>query len=119
MPGAKPWASLGDDGVVRIVQRLPGRLRVETRSGTGARLVVRESWHPGWRLWLDDQPAGAPGTDEAGMLVLEVPAGEHGVEFVFHERMLATGLVLSLVGALTTFWLLLGAPRPRRFGRGL
>jgi hypothetical protein len=73
-----------------------------------ARIGIRQLDFPGWRAWLDGQPAPvevAPAIPEQqtapGFIVLSVPPGEHtlGIAFGPSTRRLA-GMVISFVAVL-------------------
>jgi hypothetical protein len=111
-------------------------LRLVNDSQTTARIGVRQLRFPGWRAWIDGEPAPiavVPYVPEQqaslGFMVLDVPPGEHTLSVVFGPTDLrlgallvtvATGLVaggalILLVGrrrgwSLRTTGLLLAAP---------
>ncbi len=86
------------------------RVKVRVASEAEGYLVLADSYYPGWRAWVDGEPA----TIERAFVALRavaVPAGEHVVEFAFEPESWRIGAVVSL-GA----WLALaGAVLVRRF----
>ena len=118
VPGRAPMATLDGPGSVALERPRPERIRVAVATGEQTRLVVRESWHPGWKATLDGQALGTPAPGPQAMLALVVPAGRHVVEFHYEERLLPAGAALSGAALALLGWLLAGAPRPRR-RRGL
>lgn len=74
------------------------RIEVSTRPG-GDLLVIRESFHPGWRATVDGRPAGVVPADLAFLGVLLPGPGPHRITLRFRPRSLAVGAALSAVGA--------------------
>jgi hypothetical protein len=82
------------------------------------RLLVLESFHPGWRLEIDGKRAGAP-ENYGGFLSTQALTGEHTYRFVFDPRSFRYGAAVTigtiLGGALLLLWRF--ASRLRRQGR--
>ena len=94
------------DGVARIIRRRSDRIEIETRSSSPAFLTLIEGAMPGWRAWVDDQPATV---ERANALFIgtEVPAGSHRVEFRFLPGTAVIGVALSIITAALLFGSLL------------
>jgi hypothetical protein len=76
----------------------------------GDRLVVLVSHYPGWRLYVDGQPADLVATN--GYLGAEMLPGEHTYAFVFQPVQFYAGLAISLLALLVSLvWIIL--PRYR------
>ncbi len=103
----------GDKGL-RLVRVSPGRIALETeRDG---RVVVKESWHPGWRLFRIAAATGA-GAASVGLPCGEVDSLSGLIHFPvekdavyslrFEPFSFKLGLFLSLLMmmSLTAFWL--------------
>jgi len=73
-------------------------LHVETDAP--ALLVLSDTFYPGWRATVDDQPVPIYRTNAALRGVL-VPAGAHRVEMHFRPHSLLIGLGLSGTGLFT------------------
>ena len=116
-------------GDVRFLEWRAGPLRLTVRvandGSAPARIGIRQLDFPGWRAWLDGQPAPvevAPAVPEQqtapGFIVLSVPPGEHtiGIAFGPSTRRLA-GMAVSLVAVLVAGVLLAARLRRTRAGR--
>ncbi|MEZ4713668.1 MAG: YfhO family protein [Caldilineaceae bacterium] len=107
LEGAAPLDSTGHpDDAVDIIAYAPERVELRARSQTAARLVLSDSYYPGWRAWVDDveTPIYA-----ANYLVrgIELPAGEHTVVFAYQPDSWRYGVLLSVVGLAIWLGLLL------------
>jgi len=78
----EPPASTGDPGEAVITDYQAKRVRVTTRSPGPAVLLFNDRWHPAWEVRIDGQPAALLRANHI-MRGVEVPAGEHQVEFVY------------------------------------
>jgi hypothetical protein len=83
------------------------------------RLLVLESFHPGWRLEIDGKRAGAP-ENYGGFLSTQALTGEHTYRFVFDPRSFRYGAAVTIGTILGAALLLLSrfASLLRRQGRG-
>jgi hypothetical protein len=109
--GAPRPASLGFEGVARVVQRRADDVVVETSSNAPAFLTVLEGFMPGWRVYVDGK-AGKLERANAIFVGTEVPAGNHRVEFRFLPTFAVIGVSLSALTALFLFFSLLLNRRP-------
>jgi len=76
---------------VRVLLANNGRLKVSTYTSTPEFLVVSEVWHPGWRCFINGQPAPIIRANIAFMGVW-LRQGSNRLEFVFAPPGLAIGL---------------------------
>ena len=74
-------------------------------------VVLRDSFDPGWRAWVDGEPAPIARAN-ALYRAVHVRAGNHVIRFVYRPRPLAAGLILS--GLATVICAVLVMPRRRR-----
>jgi hypothetical protein len=104
----------GPPGDVRILEDLPGRIRLRAQTPTKQLLVLSESFHDGWKLSVDG--AGRPPIRVYGdFMGCIVAPGSHDVVFEFAPEDYAVGLRVSLAGVVVAAAaLLLGAWRRRR-----
>jgi len=93
----------GEPGNVHLVLDRPGRIRLVTVAPSRQVLVLSESYHQGWRAYVDGRPTRALRA-YGDFLACVVEAGNHEVEFRFAPRSLRLGAWLAVVGAaLLTF----------------
>jgi hypothetical protein len=87
----------GEPGQVLVKKDVPGSIILETEAPARRLLVLTESMHPGWRAEVDGAavPVRAVYGDFLGCVV---PAGRHGVRFVFEPASLRTGLRVAWWG---------------------
>src|SRR5205085_547780 len=93
----------GENGV-KVVEFSPNLvvLRVKT-SGFGL-LLASETHYPGWKAWVDDQPATIHRVDLA-LRGIVVPDGEHRVRMEFRPTILWLSLGISLLTAALLAWM--------------
>ena len=92
----------GAAGTVQWRAREPERLLLYVESEANALLVLSEVNYPGWRAWVDGQPAPVLTADHV-LRAVTVPAGEHTVELRFVPTLWLVGAVVSVLA-----WLGLG-----------
>jgi hypothetical protein len=101
---------------VEIVASAPEHLILRAHLSEPGLLYLRETYFPGWRVWIDDQEDEillANGIFRA----VAVPAGSHTVEFRYEPSLLRAGMRISL-GSITLVagLLLLAALTAKRGG---
>ncbi|MCC6938322.1 MAG: hypothetical protein IT226_08885 [Flavobacteriales bacterium] len=74
----------------------PDRFVVECKSERPVMLVLQQSHYPGWEVNVDGTPAPLLHVNIAAMAV-EVPAGEHKVEFRYRKPIVPWLLAISLI----------------------
>lgn len=89
----------GFAGSARVEERKADRLTVETVSNHPAFLTVLEGWMPGWRVWVDGEPAHVERAN-AVFIGTEVPQGSHRVTFRFLPPLALIGGCSSAMAAL-------------------
>jgi hypothetical protein len=87
------------EGTIEISSGTPESVLLHTRSASPGRLVLTEQWFPGWTVSIDGRAAPLAHWGEAFQSV-QVPAGEHRVQFQFRSRGLRLGALLSLTALL-------------------
>jgi uncharacterized membrane protein YfhO len=90
----------------------PEIVRLRTRSGSDAFLVLSDAFYPGWKVDVDGQPARLVRTNVA-LRGVAVPSGEHEVVFRFEPASIRLGLVVSLCSLILTACLIVGPPLTR------
>ena len=94
-----------------VVARTPGYWRIQWSAQQPARLVIAESWAPGWRAKVEGRAAEIERLGEVIMAV-EVPAGEGELELRYWPPGLLWGALLTALGLVALF--ALGRLEPRR-----
>lgn len=89
----------GFAGEARITEERADRIRVETRSSHPAFLTVLVGSMPGWRVWVDGQPASLERAN-AIFIGAEIPPGDHVVEFRFLPATAVAGVSVTMLTAL-------------------
>jgi hypothetical protein len=92
--------SRNDITPVSIYMMKPDQIILEAE-GPG-RLVLSEINYPGWRVWIDGQPAEVL-TSHDILRSVDILAGSHKIEFVFHPLSVYCGLLISCFTILGYF----------------
>ena len=90
-------------GDVMIHRETPGRFEIEAH-GPG-RLVVSESFYPGWRVKVDGHKATVEPFEDVFLSVL-LPAGKHTVSFNYKPLSFCLGLFLTIVTIFLSIFIL-------------
>jgi hypothetical protein len=105
--GATPpfgWESGSAGDRVEVRTRLPEKRQFSVRSAQGGRLTLSEQFFPGWTAAIDGKSAELERWMGAFQAV-QVPAGEHIVEFQFRSARLVLGMWISLISLIgLSFW---------------
>ena len=91
---------------VRVQKYAPGDLELELGSGPAGLVVISESWHPGWRAWIDGRETGLQRADHALLGVWVEAGGPQRIHLQFRPTMHTLGMA---VGALALVLLALWA----------
>jgi hypothetical protein len=91
-------ANNAQDGRAEITGYEPNRVKVHTQSDSNSILVLSENDYPGWRVYVDGQPADLLRVNYALRGVM-IGAGDHQVSFVYRPWSVMGGLLLSLITA--------------------
>lgn len=91
LPGAE------GGGAARITARRSDALTVAVSARGPSFLVVTEGYDPGWRAWVDGEPAAVRRAN-AIFRAVAVPAGEHVVEMRYRPRPVAWGAAATALG---------------------
>ena len=113
----KPMAS-DAASTVRLVAYEPNRLKYEVNSNTGGTIVFSEIYYPGWRSSIDGQEV-PHGRANYILRAMNVPAGQHEVEFSFdpvslHVTENIAFIALGLLGLLAVAALYLSFKRLKK-----
>jgi len=86
-----------EGGQITVLNRAADHRALTIASAAGGLLTFAEAWYPGWRALLDGKPLPIERWEDAFQAV-QVPAGAHTVEFIYAERLLPLGGLISLLG---------------------
>ncbi|MDB5352992.1 MAG: Bacterial rane protein YfhO [Planctomycetota bacterium] len=107
----------GPAGEATIVRDRPGDLVIQTKAGARRLLAVSESFHPGWGVEIDGQPA-IPLRVNGDFLGCVIEAGRHDVRLRFDPSSSRVGRRLTMIGlAAIGLQLIGGLWRSRRPAR--
>jgi hypothetical protein len=95
---ANPLSTTAPDGRAEITAYEPNRVSLVTHSVGNSMLVLSENDYPGWRAYIDGQPAEVLRVNYALRGVV-IPAGQHQVSFAYRPWSVMGGLLVSLLTA--------------------
>lgn len=107
LPPKSPIVSSGEEGIftnVQIVKAAPGRLILETASGSAGLLVVSQPFYPGWQAWVDGQRAPIHRVDYM-LQGISLAAGNHRVELEYHMSLLPGIVSLVVLAGCIVIWI--------------
>jgi Bacterial membrane protein YfhO len=112
----RAWIEAGGAHLqAHVVEDGGDRLVVTTPDAAGGRLVLADTFYPGWTASLDGR---AVSIDRAyGMLrAVSIPPGRHRIVFSYQPRSFQLGALISLLALLVTalLWVLPGGALGRR-----
>ncbi len=82
-------------GVAQLINYLPNKVSVKTKSNGNSLLFISDTYYPGWEVKIDNTPSQIILSDYAFRAV-PVEEGEHIVEFLYRPKSFYKGLTLSL-----------------------
>ena len=97
LPETAPRFEVLGPGEVRREAETPGALRFTVSAKEPARLLVRDTWAPGWRAAVDGAPA--PVSSLEGHRVVSFPAGRHTLDLTYAPPGARSGVMISLLSA--------------------
>ncbi len=86
------------DGRAEITLYEPNRVNLQTHSSGNSILVLSENDYPGWRVYVDGQPAEVLRVNYALRGVL-VPGGDHQISFGYRPWSVLSGFLILLLTA--------------------
>lgn len=84
---------------VEMLSYEPEHIKVRTNTSAQSMLVLSELAYPGWNAYVDNEPVETHMAN-GGLRAVQIPAGEHTVEYRFESRTLQLGTIASGVGYL-------------------
>jgi hypothetical protein len=94
-----PGQDAGTSGDVDVIKYEPSRIDLSLRASRASLLVLSETYYPGWKAWIDEQPTQIHSVDVALRGVV-VPAGAHRLRMEFRPVILLVSLGISLGTAI-------------------
>ncbi len=105
------WEGLPDSRVTRVLSE-PEHRSFTVNSANGGTLALHEQFFPGWTATIDGKEA-AESAWMGAFQAVNVPPGEHTVEFRYRSRLLALGSAISGLALLGLgFWIRTDRLRP-------
>lgn len=89
-------------GTVRIIAHTPHRVELELQDCGGGLVVLSDTYYPGWRAWVDGQPAGILRANHVFRAV-SVPPAATSLIFAYQPASFRLGAWISLAALLA--WL--------------
>lgn len=93
----------GGDSVAdaaRIAARSANRLELDVQASAPGLLVISEVWYPGWRAWVDGEPAPVIRADFVLRAVPIAESGRHTVRLVYAPTWFYAGAAISAATVL-------------------
>ena len=104
-PGRVRFANSTTDASVRVTDYRANQVTLQASSSSGGEVILTDLFYPGWEVTIDGQPAEARRVE--GMYRgVDVPAGEHLIEWKFRSKSLTHGMVVSVIAGI--MWVTLG-----------
>lgn len=95
---------------IRLVSYKPNELVYESSTPKGGIVVFSEIYYPGWQAYVDGEEV-EHGRANYIFRAMNVPAGQHKIEFKFDpksihitERIAFVGLIILLIGIVMLIW---------------
>jgi hypothetical protein len=104
--GSVPRAHMEDGTPADVVSDTGERLVVHLPQHTAGRLVLDDTYYPGWTATVDGAPARVTPYDSY-VRTVSVPRGAHQVVFEYHPTWLLPGATVSIIALLVTLSLAL------------
>lgn len=93
-------------------------MEADVQAETPVTVEVITFYYPGWRAWVDDQPAEIEPAGEHGHMTVAVPAGSHHVTLRFTDTPLRRyATFASVLGVLVAVGLIAGSNRRELLNR--
>lgn len=92
---------------IRLVDDNPKAMKYESRSSTDGLAIFSEIYYSGWEASMDGQPANVIRANYI-LRALEIPAGNHTIEFAFRPGAYTVGNKITTASSWIVVLLLLG-----------
>ena len=91
-------------------RRSPNRITIESEASTADRVVIRETWDPGWTVHVDGRTT-RPAAHRDTFLAVDIAAGKHIIELEYQPIDVTYGLFGSAAGVVAVILALTGSAR--------
>ena len=98
-PSGLPKPTVGNPGTAIVTARTSTRMEIQVEAELRAVLVAVEAYYPGWKAWVDGEPATIFPVNSA-FRGLVVPAGSHTVSFAYEPEAFRLALWASAAALL-------------------
>jgi hypothetical protein len=95
-------------GTIRILEHKPNALKYESSAQTDGLVVFSEIYYPGWVATIDGKESPVLRADYI-LRALEVPAGNHTIEFRFEPKPYTVGNKVTTASSWLALLILLGS----------
>ncbi|WP_017498739.1 YfhO family protein [Flavobacterium sp. WG21] len=110
----KQWDTTG---TIQVVQYKPNYIKYKSNNGKDGLAVFSEIYYKnGWNAYIDGKLTDHFPVDYV-LRAMEIPGGEHTIEFKFEPQVVKTGSVITLVSCIGMFLLLIGGVYFEKFFR--
>jgi len=94
---------------VDIINYLPNKIEIKVNTEKAGLLFLSDNYYPGWKAKIDGKLTKIYRANYA-FRTIEVPAGDHKVDFIYQPKSFKIGIALSLISLLVCpfialFWL--------------
>ena len=90
------------EGTIRLIEYKPDYLKYEASLSDKGFAVFSEIYYPiGWKATIDGSPSDIKRVNYA-LRGMEIPSGNHTIEFIFEPASYYTGNIISLTGSVLT-----------------
>lgn len=96
-PTIEPSESIINDA--KIVEYIPNRVTIETKSDTPKLLFLSDNYYPGWVATIDGKETPILIADYT-FRAITVPEGQHQIIFEYKSKVFYLGLSISLIGLI-------------------
>jgi hypothetical protein len=110
----KQWDTTG---TIQVVQYKPNYIKYKSNNGKDGLAVFSEIYYKdGWNAYIDGQLTDHFPVDYV-LRAMEIPGGEHTIEFKFEPQVVKTGSLITLASSIGMFLLLIGGVYFEKFFR--
>jgi hypothetical protein len=87
---------------IEMQSNRPDQITSTVKSETAGWLFLADTWYPGWDVKVDGRPVTVYRAF-VNFMAVQIPSGNHVVEFIYHPRIFWLGLIASAAGWIIMF----------------